>query len=110
MLFGINARYLTAGVTFVRHERMAADAQVTTAINVQTNRVFGVIVAGTMTVFTTNGSMAGVLNVIVLIFVAFYTNLCSLILHPDGFPFCLIRYAVPAIHVSALIDAEIIGN
>lgn len=110
MFLRIDTRYFLPRAPLVRKIGMAADTERATAINVQPYRIFRMIILGAVTVFTTDGSMGRVLDIITFVLMTFPAGRGGLVLHRILFPDILIRFAVPAIHVTPLMHTEVIRD
>ena len=88
---------------------MAADTKPAAAINFQTQRILGMVVVWAMAVFTTDGSMGGILDVVIFVLMTFPANLGGLVFDRVFLPLAFVGLAMPAIHVAPLIDAEVTG-
>jgi hypothetical protein len=110
MLFRIDAGDFRPNVIFVREKGMTADTESPAAIDVQPDGIFRMIIIGAMAVFTAYGTMGGVLDVIIFVLMTFSTDFGGLVLHPVCLPLRLVGLAVPAIHVTPLVNAKIIRH
>jgi hypothetical protein len=110
MLLRVDAGDVRAGAVSVGKGGMTAETKPATAINAQPNRIFGMIIIGAMAIFATDCTMRGVLEVVIFILMAFYTDLGGFVLDRIVLPFGLVGLAVPTVHVAPLLDAKIIWN
>ena len=110
MLLGVDAGDLRPGAVFVGQVGMAADAQPAATVDGQTQRVPGVVIIGAMAVLAADGTMGGVLDVIVLVLMAFPADRGGLVFHRVLLPLGLIGLAVPSIHIAPLMTAEVTGH
>ena len=110
MLLRIDAGDLGPGAVFVGEIGMAADTESAAAINVQSHRILGMIIIGAMTVFTADGAMGGVLDVVIFVLMAFPADFGGLVFDRVLLPLGLVGLAVPAVHVAPLIDAEVVWD
>jgi hypothetical protein len=108
MFHRVDAGNLCPGAVFVREIGMTADTEPATAVNVQSQRVLGVVIIGAMAVFTADGAVGGVLDVVILVLVTIPADCGCFVLYRILFPICLVGLAVPAIHVTAFMDTEVI--
>jgi hypothetical protein len=69
-----------------------------------------VIIIGAVAVFTTDGTMRGILNVIVFILMTPLADCGGFVFYRILFPFGLVRFAMPAIHITALMSAEVVRH
>jgi hypothetical protein len=106
MFLGINARDFPPCAFFVGEIGMATYAKSATAINVQADRIFWVVIIGAMAVFATDGAVGGVFDVVILVFVTFSAGGGGLVFYRELFPLGLVGFSMPAIHIAALMDAE----
>jgi len=109
MLLRVDAGDLSADIVFVGEICMTADTEPAAAVNVQTQRIRGVIIVGAVAVFTADGAVGRVLDVVILVLMAFPADRGGLVFDRVLLPFGLVGLAMPAIHVAALIDAEVVG-
>ena len=86
---------------------MAADTESAASIDGQALRIIRVVELRAMAIFTADGGMGGVLDVIVLVTVTLVTPFRCLIFDRIFLPFGLVGFAVPAIHVAAITDAKV---
>jgi hypothetical protein len=107
MLSGVDAGDFRPGAVLVGEIGMAADTEPAATVNGKTQRILGVVIIWAVAVFTADGAMGGVLDVVILVLVAFPADRGGLVFDRVLLPFGLVGLAVPAIHVTALIDAEV---
>jgi hypothetical protein len=108
MLFGVDAGDLRPGAVFVGEMGVAADTEPAAAVDVQTYGILGMIIVGAMAVFTADGTVGGVLDVIILVLVTIPADRGGFVLYRVFLPLCLVGLAVPAIHVAALMGTEVV--
>lgn len=107
MLLRVDARNLCAGAVPVGKIGMATDTQIPPAIYVQAQRVFRMIIVWPMAILAAYRGMGRILKVVKLVFVAFCADLGSLVFYGILFPYVLVGFAVPAVHVAAFPDTEV---
>lgn len=110
MFFRVDAWDFTTNVLLVREIGMAADTERATAINVQSDWIIGMIVFWTVAVFTTDGTMGRVLDIVILVFMTFPAGLVRLVFCRELLPVGLVRFAVPAIHITPLMGTKVIWD
>jgi hypothetical protein len=110
MLLGIDTGDLCPGALFVRKICVAANTECAAAINVQPHGISGVIIIGTVAVFATYGAMGRILDIVILVLMAFPADFGGLVFDRELLPLGFVRLAVPAIHVAPLIHAEVIWD
>jgi hypothetical protein len=107
MLLRVDAGDFCPGAVFVREIGMTANTKPAAAINFKTYRILGVVIIGAMAVFTADGGMGGILDVVILVLMTFPADRGCLVFYREFLPLGLVGLAVPAIHVAPFIDAKV---
>lgn len=107
MFLRVDTGNIRPGAVFVGKGSMTTETKTTSAVNTQTNRIIGVIIVGTMTVFTTDCPVRRGLEVIIFILMTFYADFGGFVLDRIVFPLRLAGLAVPTVHVASLVCAKI---
>lgn len=110
MLFRIDPGDFSPDAILIGEIGVAADTEPPTAVNFQPYRIVRVIIIGAMAVFTAYGAMRGVLDIIIFILVTFCTHRCRLVFYRILLPLVFVGLAMPAVHVTSLMNAEVIRN
>ena len=103
----IDAGDFAAVAVGIQEPRMAAEAEFSGAVDVIADRVFRVVVVGAVAIFAAYDAVGRVFEVGVLPGVTFLATGSGLVFDRHLLPNLFVGFAMPAVHVAALVAAEI---
>ncbi len=106
----IDAPDVRPAATGIGQRIMTPQTECPAFVNGEFRRVGRVFNGWTVTVFALDYLMRGLIDAVVLVAVTILTILFTHVLHLEIFPLLFIPFAMPAVHVSPLTDAETFGN
>jgi hypothetical protein len=95
---------------FVRQLEVAAQTEFAAPVDVQTDRILGMLQNRAMTVFATYVKMRRIFYVVVIILMALLAGFGAPVFDLYSFPLGLIALPVETVHVTLFMDTEIVRH